>query len=200
MRVKHAFALSAVVVLSLIISALPARGLGGPSLTVSPNVGLFDGQAVSVTGTGFQPGQFVAVAICPTAQLGVFPPDSLEAAAYLSTVCSFGNNTFSTSAQPDGTFAVTFVVTRDNTTTSPGPPFPPAGPPFRCGLAPADCVILAGGVVGRFVEASAPISFAAPVPITIHDCQHGGWRQHADDRGHPFRNQGECVRFALHHR
>ncbi|MDP9335081.1 MAG: hypothetical protein M3Q30_17490 [Actinomycetota bacterium] len=173
--------------LSLITFATPARAVG-PSLTVTPNVGLLDRQAVVVTGTRFQPGQFVAVTICPTDQLGVFPPDSAEAALYLSTVCSFGNNASSTNAAAAGTFVVPFTVTRNNTTTSPGPPFPPAGPPFQCGLAPADCVILAGGFVGTFVNASAPISFAS-APTRIQDCQHGGWRHHVDDRGRPFKNQ-----------
>lgn len=199
-RTRYVLTLSAVVVLSLITGAMPARASSGPSLAVTPDVGLVEGQTVAIRGTGFQPSQFVAVVICPTAQLGVFPPDSLEAALYLSTVCSFANNTTSTTAHPDGTFAATFTVTRDNTTTSPGPPFPPAGPPFRCGLAPSDCVILAGSVVGRFVEASAPISFTPPVPISTDECRHDGWRHRADDRGRPFRNQGQCVRFVVHHR
>jgi len=170
-----------------LISAAPGAGKTRPALE-------FAHRELSVAKTR------ALVVICPTAQLGVFPPDSLEAALYLSTVCSFANNTTSTTAHPDGTFAATFTVTRDNTTTSPGPPFPPAGPPFRCGLAPSDCVILAGSVVGRFVEASAPISFTPPVPISTDECRHDGWRHRADDRGRPFRNQGQCVRFVVHHR
>jgi hypothetical protein len=196
-RARYILTLPLVALLTLITFATPAHA-AGPSLTVTPNVGLLDGQAVVVTGTGFQPGQFVVVTICPTEQLGVYPPDSVEAALYLSTVCAFGNNSSSTHAGADGTFVAPFTVTRNNTTTSPGPPFPPAGPAFQCGLAPADCVILAGGFVGTFVNASAPISFASE-PTLIQDCQHGGWRHHVDDRDLPFKNQGNCVRFVLNH-
>lgn len=38
-----------------------------------------------------------------------------------------------------------------------------------------------------------------PMPATRDDCKHGGWRNLYDDEGHPFRNQGQCIRWVNHH-
>jgi hypothetical protein len=33
------------------------------------------------------------------------------------------------------------------------------------------------------------------IPRTADDCRNGGWRELVDDTGHPFTNQGDCIRF-----
>jgi hypothetical protein len=37
-----------------------------------------------------------------------------------------------------------------------------------------------------------------PVPTTINQCFHGGWRNVVDTQGRPFNNQGLCVAFVVH--
>jgi hypothetical protein len=37
-------------------------------------------------------------------------------------------------------------------------------------------------------------------PPSADACRHGGWRNYVDDQGRPFRNQGGCVNWAVHHR
>ena len=45
------------------------------------------------------------------------------------------------------------------------------------------------------VESITPFTFTAVAhtPSTKSDCQAGGWRDHTDAQGIPFRNQGACV-------
>ena len=38
-----------------------------------------------------------------------------------------------------------------------------------------------------------------PTPKNKHDCKHGGWRDHTDEHGTRFRNQGRCVAWVNHH-
>ena len=38
-----------------------------------------------------------------------------------------------------------------------------------------------------------------PVPTTINQCFHGAWKNVVDTQGHPFKNQGLCVAFVVHH-
>jgi hypothetical protein len=40
---------------------------------------------------------------------------------------------------------------------------------------------------------------AARVPSNPNDCKRDGWRNLVDDQGQPFRNQGKCVSWAIHH-
>lgn len=43
------------------------------------------------------------------------------------------------------------------------------------------------------------ITVAPTVPTKTDQCRHGGWQKLADDHGHPFRNQRQCLRFVRHH-
>jgi hypothetical protein len=38
-----------------------------------------------------------------------------------------------------------------------------------------------------------------PMPATMSDCMHGGWRHFGDENGDAFRNQGQCIAFVNHH-
>jgi len=54
---------------------------------------------------------------------------------------------------------------------------------------------------GAVLKANALIESAGRrVPTSREECMHGGWRRLVDDRGRPFRNQGDCVSFVVHHR
>jgi hypothetical protein len=43
------------------------------------------------------------------------------------------------------------------------------------------------------------IHIPPPTPATRDDCKNGGWRNLGDEAGTPFRNQGDCVAWAIHH-
>jgi hypothetical protein len=55
-----------------------------------------------------------------------------------------------------------------------------------------------------FTELNGPgigrITVPAAVPTSKDQCKHGGWRNLTDDQARPFRNQGQCVDWAVHHR
>jgi hypothetical protein len=40
---------------------------------------------------------------------------------------------------------------------------------------------------------------AFPLPRTPQECKGGGWRNLTDDRGEPFRSQGQCILFVRQH-
>lgn len=42
---------------------------------------------------------------------------------------------------------------------------------------------------------SGAVTLPPRTPETRDDCRHGGWRDHVDDGGRPFRNQGACIAF-----
>jgi hypothetical protein len=43
-------------------------------------------------------------------------------------------------------------------------------------------------------------SAGSAVPTNKADCKNGGWRNLANDQGHPFRNQGQCVSYVVSRR
>jgi hypothetical protein len=62
---------------------------------------------------------------------------------------------------------------------------------------PGEAVILAGTLIvdqpctdGTFIPAPA-------TPQTAANCQRGAWRDLVDAAGRPFKNQGQCVSFAV---
>ena len=46
---------------------------------------------------------------------------------------------------------------------------------------------------------SGSIDVGPPLPTSIGDCLHGGWRNVGDDNGQPFKNQGTCVAWVVRH-
>jgi hypothetical protein len=117
-----------------------------------------------------------------------------------------------------GTFAIgtpdgTLTGTMSGYVDPEGPPSPDARFPFHFEL-----VITAGadrfaGATGTLVADGAfgPAAFQAwgtisgtvtippGQPQSVADCKHGGWRDHVDDEGRPFRSQGHCIRWVRHH-
>ena len=46
---------------------------------------------------------------------------------------------------------------------------------------------------------SGTLQLPSTTPSTKADCAEGGWHNFSDDQGQPFRTQGQCVRFVVHH-
>lgn len=42
---------------------------------------------------------------------------------------------------------------------------------------------------------TVPLISAEGVPLAPSVCREGGWQELRDDRGEPFKNQGDCVSF-----
>ena len=57
--------------------------------------------------------------------------------------------------------------------------------------------LAAASLIAIPVVESAPAS-AAP-PAAIQQCMNGGWRTLTDASGQPFRNQGQCISYEIHH-
>jgi len=38
-----------------------------------------------------------------------------------------------------------------------------------------------------------------PTPTNANQCKNGGWQNYADQNGHPFKNQGDCVSYVATH-
>jgi hypothetical protein len=57
----------------------------------------------------------------------------------------------------------------------------------------ASCVAIPVGLA----LASAPAGASPPAPI--QQCMNGGWKTLTDASGRPFKNQGRCIRYAIHH-
>jgi hypothetical protein len=43
------------------------------------------------------------------------------------------------------------------------------------------------------------LTLPSSTPKSKDECKNGGWRNLVDDQGQPFRNQGQCVSWAVHH-
>lgn len=57
--------------------------------------------------------------------------------------------------------------------------------------------VLAG--TGGVASAQGPDADASNPPATKEDCKKGGWKQHADENGTAFKNQGQCVKWVNAH-
>jgi hypothetical protein len=196
-----AVVLGVAVCLFLWTPAAQAQG-PGPSLTVTPNTGLIDGQTVTLTETGFFSFSHGAT-FAPSAYecvAGQFPVGSVGVVLPVSELGTV-NQQLSADCTPRGQFPVgvpTLAVgaARQFTTT--------AGTPVQCGVLVANCVFVAFGVAqSTFVFvgiglASAPITFAPPTPRTKDDCKDSGWRGLTDNHGDAFPNQGQCIAFVNH--
>ena len=106
------------------------------------------------------------------------PPDSVAAADVLAQV-------FRTEEGDPPTLGPT-TVTFDLT------PF--AGTTVRLRFAEVD-------TIGNFNAAVDDVGVESIVatPQSKADCKNDGWHNFSDDQSQPFRNQGQCVRFVLHH-
>jgi hypothetical protein len=43
------------------------------------------------------------------------------------------------------------------------------------------------------------VTLAPSTPSSTHDCRNGGWQHVVDENGQPFRNQGHCISWVVHH-
>ena len=43
------------------------------------------------------------------------------------------------------------------------------------------------------------VTLAPSTPSSKDDCRNGGWQHLVDANGQPFRNQGHCIRWVVHH-
>jgi hypothetical protein len=53
--------------------------------------------------------------------------------------------------------------------------------------------LLLGGCTIRV--GTRPLVSAQGVPLVPSVCRDGGWQELRDDRGQPFKNQGDCISF-----
>jgi hypothetical protein len=202
MRLQLRAALAVVATVILVTVFMPGGSLAqeAPSITVSPNTGLVDGQVIAVRGTGFVPDQpgssgvVTIVLVCPSFVLDFEPfgPDDLFG---LVNVCGVLAGEASTDAA--GVLSSTLQVARVM-------PARVGGGTVNCGAAPNDCIVFAGSVrlsprTGPFLlrYATAFISFGPPTPQSKAECKNGGWRNLANDQGQAFRNQGQCVSYVV---
>jgi hypothetical protein len=168
-----------------------------PTITVTPNSGLVDGQEVSLTVADLSGVSLVAALECPAdfvaGRFDFEVPELLNSCAFLRAPLEAAF-TRDEAGNLTGTAMVQEVFTSE------------AGPnhqltTYDCRLS-NDCVVLVGGLTPtiQFRGTSAPISFGATTPTTKADCKNGGWRDLANGRGRPFRNQGQCVSYVVAHR
>jgi hypothetical protein len=163
-----------------------AHAQEAPSVTVTPDSGLVDGQTVLVEASGFTG--------TPTAPWAVLQCDaSVVGATDATTVnerCIGANGVL---IQPGpSSFSTPLTVVVSGTSFQ-------GGTTITCGHAPADCVILVGQllITGGAQVATTPITFGPPTPQSKGACKNGGWSNLANDQGQPFRNQGSCVSYVV---
>jgi Neocarzinostatin family len=157
-----------------------------PTITVTPNTGLVDGQVVSLTGTGFADISSIAGLECPP-QFGGRTEFTIN-----EVLSSCGFVAFAGEITTDATGNVTGSATvREVFETSGG------ATTYDCTVR-NDCVLLVAGLVSgaELRGATAPVQFGPATPATRAACKNGGWRSLANDQGQPFRNQGQCVSYA----
>jgi hypothetical protein len=116
----------------------------GPSITVTPNTGLADGDSVTVAGTGYTAGATIAVLECADAPVTASTQCDLSAIA-----------TNTATAGTDGTF--TKSITVHTGTVGSG----------TCAVGSSTCAIVAGNEADQTESASEAISFAGPTGPTV---------------------------------
>jgi hypothetical protein len=185
---------------AMLIAPSASAAADGPSLTVTPDTDLVDQQTVTVTSNGL-----IAIIAFPGEIVPTLHECEPEFPASAVFPIDFGNDVVSPMLQqhcvslgsfpPTGSLVTsrTVAVLRAFTTTN--------GVAVQCGISHGDCLFVAAGAVSGFAGlSSAPISFAPLTPRSFADCMHGRWRNVTDAQGRPFKNQGRCISYVLHHR
>jgi len=96
-------AVASLATLGLVQSGAYGQGQPQPHIVVLPAAGLVNGQTVSVSGSGFQPNQGVALAQCGAEMME--PP-------FIGAVCTYNTYSVVVQADADGNFGpVNFTVT-----------------------------------------------------------------------------------------
>ncbi len=103
-RILLALGLVSMFLIAFGATASSAAGKPNPAVTVSPNTSLLDGQAVQVSGSGYQQQQ-IEIAECGGADLSAHPA--------VGPVCTYFTHSVTTQASADGSFGpTTFTVER----------------------------------------------------------------------------------------
>jgi hypothetical protein len=170
-----------------VADALPAASAGPAPVTVDPNHGLEDGQSVSVSGTGFTVDSTVDVTLCSTAVFDATGQLRADAGAYC------GDVSLVSATVTDGIFETSLTVLRSQPSIS-------GTGSVVCGAQPLDCVVLAVQVnqFGKGTYGDAVVSFVGS-PSQPVDCKRQGFHDLVDHAGNSFRNQGQCVAWAVKH-
>jgi hypothetical protein len=190
LQLRAVLAVVAAVLLVTVFMPQGAQAQEAPSITVTPNTGLVDGQVIAVAGTGFVPdepgssGVATIVLVCPSAVLDFEPFDSDDLFG-LVNVCGVLAGEASTDA--GGVLASTLQVAQVMPTRL-------GDGVVECGDAPNDCIVFAGSVrlsprTGPTIlrYATAFITFGPSSPQSKAECKNGGWRDFANDQGPPAR-------------
>ena len=180
----------AAVVLATVLLSQGAGAQQAPTLTVTPNTGLEDGQRVSLAGTGYA-GVFAIGALeCPPQFAGRTEFTINEVLTNCGFLALAGALSPDTAGDVTGSAPVQEVFTPSSSTPT----------SYDCTIR-NDCLLLVAGLAGSGLRgATAPIRFGPATPSRKSDCTHGGWRDVVNDGGQPFRSQGQCVRFVQAHR
>jgi hypothetical protein len=177
------------VVLGAVAVPATAQAQDAPTLTVTPNTGLEEGEVVSLSGTGFGGLSAVQALECPSQFAGRTEFTILE----VLNSCEFLGTPVAITIDAAGNLTGSALVREVFT------PF--SFPSYDCTVR-NDCVVLVAGLGGpsELLGATAPITFGPNTPTSRANCKHGGWRNLANARGRPFRNQGRCVSYVVTHR
>ena len=152
------------------------------SVVASPSQGLVDGQSVTVTGNDFYNG-YTPVSEC------VVQPVLACAASVVAHADAAGSFTVGLTVQREfDALVVPHVAGEVSTTTIHVNCADPVSFPGGCIVAAAQGVPF----TPSWTYATTPLSFVALAPS---ECKNDGWRTTSDDRGSPFKNQGDCVSF-----
>jgi hypothetical protein len=164
-----------------------AQAQEAPTLTVTPNTGLENGQVVSLSGTGFGDVFSIAALECPSQFAGRTEFTITEVLSSCGFITSASAITVDAAGNLTGSAPVQEIFTPSS-----------GGPSYDCTVR-NDCVLLVAGLGGPsgLLGATAPITFGPNVPTARADCKNGGWRNLANDQGQSFRNQGQCVSYVV---
>ncbi len=121
----------------------PAGATGGPTITVTPDSGLVDGQMVTVTGEGFEPWELYEIFEC-------------RATAVDDELCD-GYNAYMFDSDGEGRISFAFPV--DARILSRW------GEEFDCRSAPGACTIGVGYMIDYDESAVAPLTFDPDAPL-----------------------------------
>ena len=142
-RILRSIAVGTMILGGLTSLGVATASAAGPTITVTPNTGLVNGQSVAVTGSGFMANETVYALEC-------------KATAASQADCSLATATPSTTSAT-GTVSMNFsVVTGSISSTT-------------CGTSSSDlsnCAIVVGAVPPATDQALGAITFALPSPTT----------------------------------
>jgi hypothetical protein len=178
MHLRRRAGLAAVSAVLLVTLLSPqAAHAQAPTITVTPNTGLTDGQAVTVTGTGFGSDLALLLQCVAGAEAG-------GARFYVSHCAPFHVSEFD---QQGNLVPTQFTVSETIATLDDGQ--------VDCTTSRCEILVIQGDPVTAFDSAFLFFRPPTATPTTKAHCRTGDWRDLVTDAGLPFRNLGDCVSF-----